>query len=278
MRPRGRLEDPFDLDGGLRGGFQQGGAPTPANLPQPGTDYPTGEFDAHDPKWTTKPPTVGPPGTPGTTSNLPNIDVWAHDDTVKAGKTYRYRMTYKMRNPIYGGQNVAVDQKLSETFAITSKPSEWSTPVHIPELVNYFVQSSKSLNSNTVRFDVFRWDKGQQKQETFTVGPGDIVGGTKNGVDFSTSWTLVDFRFDDRQNDTQILLMNNVDGQLIARSYKADRDDALYKGLLEQVKQVKDLEAANAAATGTPVPGVRPPGARPPGGGTVRPPPMVPMR
>jgi hypothetical protein len=162
--------------------------------------------------------------------------------------------------------NVAINDALTQQFAIQSKPSAWSSPVVIPNLVNLFVQSSKSPTTPTVRFDVFRWDKGEQKQETFTVTPGDQVGGLKNGVDFSTGWTLVDFRFDERQGDTQILLMNNKEGNIIVRSYKADRDDDLYKGLLEQVKQIKALQANPTGAPGGP-PAVAPgatPGGRPP--------------
>ena len=124
-----------------------------------------------------------------------------------------------------------------------SKPSEWSSEVKIPNLVNFFVQSSPLGNARSVRFDVFRWDKGTQKQEQFTVAPGDEIGATKNGVDFSTGWTLIDFRLDERQGDWQVLIMNNKEGNIVARSFKADRDDDLYKGLLAQVKLAKDLLA-----------------------------------
>jgi hypothetical protein len=164
--------------------------------------------------------------------------------------------------------NVAVNDALPQQFAIASKPSEWSSPVVIPNLVNLFVQSSKSPTSPTVRFDVFRWDKGEHKQETFTVGPGDQVGSVKNGVDFSTGWTVVDFRYDDRQSDWQILLMNNKEGNIIVRSYKADHDDELYKGLLEQVKQQKLLANPTGVPGGPGAPGAVPgvgPGATPSG-------------
>ena len=79
--------------GGPGPDFASPSAVQPANLPQPGTDYPQGEFDTHDPKWTAKVP--------------PTIEVWAHDETAQAGKTYHYRIVYKVRNPIYGAFNVA---------------------------------------------------------------------------------------------------------------------------------------------------------------------------
>src|SRR5205814_5705619 len=100
----------------------------------------------------------------------------------------------------------------------------------------------------------------------FTVAPGDEIGATKNGVDFSTGWTLIDFRLDERQGDWQVLIMNNKEGNIVARSFKADRDDELYKGLLAQVKLAKDLLANPTGAPGGP-PAVAPgatPGGRPP--------------
>jgi hypothetical protein len=187
----------------------------------------------------------------------PNIEVWAHDETAKAGKTYHYRIVYRIRNPLFGAVNVAKDDAMGQVFAIASKPSDWSSPINIPQLVNFFVQSSKSPNSNTVRFDVFRWDKGQTKQETFTVGPGDQIGGMKNGVDFSTDWTVVDFRFDDRQNDWQIIIVNK-DGKIAVRSYRADQGDMLYQGLKKQVLELKALLQPTAAAPGG-TPGGGPP-------------------
>ena len=229
--------------GGPGPGFAGPGAVQPANLPQPGTDYPQGEFDTHDPKWTAKVP--------------PTIEVWAHDETAQAGKTYHYRIVYKVRNPIYGAFNVAINDQLSTVFAIASKPSEWGSPITIPQLVNFFVQSSKSPNSNTVRFDVFKFDKGMQHLETFTVGPGDQIGAKKGETDFSTDWTVVDFRFDDRQGDTQILLVNNKDGGTVVRSYRADQGDALYKGLKDQINALKAVEAAAAGTPGGSPPVVR---------------------
>jgi hypothetical protein len=230
-------------EGDGAGGFVGGGpgAVAPPNLPQPGTDFPTGEFDVHDPKWAAKVP--------------PTIEAWAHDETAQPGKTYHYRLTYKIQNPIYGAFNVANNAALVQVFEIASKPSEWSSPVQIPTLVNFFVQSSKLQNANTVRFEVFKFEKGTQHAETFTVGPGDQIGGKKGEIDFSTDWTLVDFCADERQSgDTQILLMNK-EGKITVRSFKADQGDPLYRGLKDQINALKAVEAAAAAAT----PGGAPP-------------------
>ena len=201
------------------GGYGGGGGTVVQGLPVPGTDYPTGEWDVNDPKWQGK-----------------TIEMWAHDDTVQAGKTYRYHIRYKVKNPIFLQRNIVNDPKLADQFAIASDWSAWTSPVQVPPLVNFFVSNSKAPQRNTVRFQVFRWDQGQEKSETFEVGPGDEVGGVKNGVDYSTGWTVVDFREDARQNDTQILLVNNKDGTITVRSYKADYNDPLYQSLKQQLQ------------------------------------------
>ena len=61
--------------------------------------------------------------------------------------------------------------------------------------------------------------------------------------------------------------MNNKEGNIIIRSYKADHDDELYKGLLEQGKQLKLLANPTGVPGAPATPAVGPgatPGGRPP--------------
>jgi len=217
---------------GPAGGY--GGAQVPG-LPVAGQDYPSGEFSPADPKWSTK-----------------TIEGWCHDETVKAGKTYRYQIRYKIKSPVWAAGNVTDPATLSNVFGLTSEWGPWSDPVAIPPLVNFFVKANKSQMGNTVSFDVFRFDKGEQHNTSFAVSPGDPIGGVVNGIDFGTGWTVVDFREDPRQQaDWQILLVNDQTGKLVTRSYSADRGDALYKALKEQVAAAKATETA-AAGSGAP--------------------------
>jgi len=226
--------DMMEMEGesGYGGGYA---GPQQVNMPQPGTDYPTGEFDPTAPAqgqtqpWRTK-----------------DVEIWAHDDQVVAGKTYRYKMRYRLKNPIFG-TNAAENPDLVNKFALVSDFSDWTTPITVPSLVNFFVAGGVMGNKRTVAFEVFRWDQGQQKKERFEVGPGDLVGSEKNGVDFSTDWTVVDFRDDPRAGESQILLVNNKDGSVVARSFTTDRNDKLYQALQ---KQVSDAKAAETAAAG----------------------------
>jgi hypothetical protein len=219
------------------GGTFGGAAPVVPGLPQPNVDYPSGDFDPA--KWRDK-----------------TIEMWAHDETVEAGKTYQYRIRYKIRNPVFAQPNAVNNPQFANVFALVSPWSEWASPVTIPQLVNFFVQSAK-LGGTTVRFDVYRWHEGQTHAEQFTVGPGDQIGTKKGEIDYSTDWTVVDFRDDPRQGETQIILFNNKDGSFTVRSYAADRNDALYKQLQDQMKQQKLAETAAAAVNGGVAPPVR---------------------
>ena len=236
---------PPDLyEDGAMGGYGEGyggyAGPQQVALPQPGQDYPTGEFD---------PTTAQPQPWKGK-----DVEIWAHDDTVQPGKTYRYKMRYRLKNPIFGASpNIAADPKMVEQFALVSEFSEWTTQITTPSLVNFFVAGGVVRGRGTVDTEIFSWHQGQQRLERFTLAPGDLVGWAKNGVDYSTDWTVVDFRDDPRTNDPQVLLVNNETGKVTARSYQTDSRDRLYQALKEQVK--KAAEAA-AAAAGTAPPGV----------------------
>jgi hypothetical protein len=230
--------DAMEMEGmDMGGGY---GGPQAVNMPQPGTDYPNGEFDPLDPAGAQLP------------WKLKDVEIWAHDDQVVAGKTYRYKMRYRLKNPIFGAANASDPPELADKFALVSEFSDWTTPVTVPALVNFFVAGGVVPGRTTVAFEIFRWDQGQQKMERFDVAPGDTVGWAKNGVDFTTDWTVVDFLEDPRAGEKQILLVNNKDGSVVARSYSGDRNDKLYKALKDQVKAATD--AANTAA------GIVPPG------------------
>jgi hypothetical protein len=245
--PRGRYGPPdvaeMDGEGGF-GTYGGGGGVQVPNMPQPGTDYPAGEFDPTD--------TVQPQPWKGK-----EVEIWQHDDQVTAGKTYRYKMRYRLKNPIFS-TNAGDPAALTEQFSLDSEFSDWTTPITVPSLVNFFVAGGVVQGRSTVAFEVFRWDQGQQKMERFDVAPGDQVGADRNGVSFTTDWTVVDFRVDPRANDPQILLVNNKDGSVVARSFNTDRNDRLYQALKKQVEDAKAAEraASPAAAAGGAAPGV----------------------
>ena len=179
-----------------------------------GVDFPTGEFEPA--KWA-----------------KPEIEAWAHDDTVVPGKTYRYKMRYRIKNPLYATGNAAKNPNDAKVFALTSADSAWGTSVTVPEIANFFIAAGRIGGAAKMRFDIFRFHNGLQERQSGEFGPGDRIGRPERDIDFATRWTIVDFRRDARDQDNVILV--DDDGHTIIRNLSMDRNNPLYKKLQEEV-------------------------------------------
>lgn len=166
---------------------------------------------------------------------MDDLKIWAYDDTAKPGQTYRYRIVYKLRNPVFGTANVA-DPKLSGQLALVSPPSEWTAPVAVPEKTKFWVAT---LVPNKATLDVFQWAKGEWKKLTpkeSALTPGDQVPGT--------DWTVVDVRVGDSAHDRdKYVLLTSDTGQMSKRDYSVDHSDPAHQDLNNQTNP-------NAGGTG----------------------------
>jgi hypothetical protein len=171
--------------------------------------------------------------------NVPDLQVWAYDDTAVPGKTYRYRIKIKLKNPIFHTFGLAAKGKetLADQFTIESEWSAWKE-VTAPRTTEFFFATSRRpIGGKTVTqvvADVFKHEKGEWSKETFVLAPGDAVGGLKGTVDYSTGNTIVDFRLDTREKDVQILIADES-GNVEPRSLESDANDPWYKTLQEKV-------------------------------------------
>lgn len=196
----------------------------------------------------------------------PEILMWAHDDTAQAGKTYRYRLRVKMKNPLYHVFGVAANEADTAKLALESPWSDWKEVTAPRTTEFFFAQTHQSLIAKTVTsvtVEVFRHEKGQWMKETFTVSPGDGIGavkttvdnttGLKTNVDFSTGMTLVDLRPEARDKDLRILVSDNV-GNLTTINYQAQLNDPWYKELQGKINKPDPTTGgtAPAAAAGNP--------------------------
>jgi hypothetical protein len=179
------------------------------------------------------------------------IQVWAHDISVTPGKTYKYKMRYRIRNPLFGVSNVAKNPSLANVFALLSADSEWSKPVTVPAKTNFFVARNITGNATSVQFEVFKWEDGVQHADMFSAAPGDAIGGLKGNTDFTTDWTLVGFQADSHSGETQILLVDK-EGALMTRSARSDSVNPLYKTLKDQVSAITKQANGGAGVPGVP--------------------------
>jgi hypothetical protein len=125
------------------------------------------------------------------------FDVWAYDDTVEPGKTYRYRLRVVLKNPVFKINAAVADPKLAQVMELPANKdaawTEWSKPVVVERNVEMFLAGS---NRDSVRFDIYRWQEGRVNKQVYTATPGDVVGSvdSKSKMDFSTGYSVVDIR------------------------------------------------------------------------------------
>ncbi len=158
--------------------------------------------------------------------------VWCHDLRVEQGKTYRYRVRIDFFNPFFGRGSLLLKEqaKLADVFTITSETSEWSAPVTIYPPVEFFVvratDNTGSLGLGQARVEMYRYVNGKRVSETFTIQPGEPIGGTETidgqKVDFSSGWYLVDVVDDpaamdgalDREDNARVVC-RRLDGRTV---------------------------------------------------------------
>jgi hypothetical protein len=206
------------------------GAPSKSSTTGGDFPLPVGEFDPH--KWADDHPKQA------------TIVGWAHDDTVVPGQTYRYRITYKLKNPIFFAVNIAKIPKLTEVLALVSPPSAWSDKVEVVSNVRFWIARSPSPR-NTVPIQIFRWQGGEPKTKMFDIAPGDSVGDKVGDIDYSTGWTMVDVGKDPRTDDYYVLLMD-PSGSLHKRDVRSDSQDPKY---LEMKQQAASASASASTDT-----------------------------
>lgn len=186
--------------------------------------------------------------------------VWFHDDSVEAGKTYRYRMRVNIWNR-YVGQPRALKNPADAQKAVLA--GEWSEPgdpvTTIPG--SFFFVKGPRAGNEAASVEVWKFISGAWRKESFDVSVGDVVGGVKKvrsgdeddprsrvDVDFSTGAVVLDLRFNDRvkvrnapskdgsisYRELQSLVLvyfDPADGQVKEKNAITDKDDPMRKKL-----------------------------------------------
>ncbi len=214
-----------------------------ASVPQPGVQQPPGAVA----------PPVGPVPTGSFDPHAQaDVTIWAHDDSALAGHTYRYKLRYYIRNPVYQTQNVCNPQTLANTWRIMSKESVWTDAISIKSETNFFAINTNPARA-VVKFEIFRWKNGAWQMQSTEAGPGDMVGAAQgdgaNKIDFTTGLTMVDVRPDPRNPENRIILLTSDNGQIVRHDLSADRNSEEYKKLKDLMNAANKPAGAAAAAT-----------------------------
>jgi hypothetical protein len=190
--------------------------------------------------------------------------VWFHDDTVEAGKTYRYRMRVKLWNRYVGRLRPMKDPGQAKQSVVVGDWSFASDPITVTPSRYFFVSGGRPADQSA-SVDVWTWRNGFWIKQRFDVAIGDVIGGvqrTRTGeydedgdevvadVDFTTGAVVLDLRFDDsveqrrRANDgvftynektsTVLVYLDPADGQVKERALIFDRRDRKRKELEDE--------------------------------------------
>jgi hypothetical protein len=187
---------------------------------------------------------------PGTfdPSHQPSLFVWAHDDQVQPGKTYRYRMRYAIMSPVAMTTGVCNPQSLADTFSLTSPFGEWSEPVVVEADANFY--AVKGTGDRSITFDIYHWKSGVWQKQEVTAYAGDMIGhkDAVTGTDFTTGWTLLDVRDSTTSNvDDRAILLVSENGTIRRRDISTDRRTVKRQDLEKIV-----TDAATKATGGSP--------------------------
>jgi hypothetical protein len=180
--------------GGYPGGSGGFGAPG-----GPGAYGPTGGYPGEAPYGGA--PGVGQPQEPESRK----IKVWAHDLSIKPGKTYRYRVVVSVLNPLHRRPRIADAQRAENFHKLSLGPdpqelqaSPWSEPVQV-DFKSYFFMVKGSVAS--ARVEVWRVYDGKWIDQEFDVRPGDPIGhvtqkqlqsGIQQSLDMNVGMIVVD--------------------------------------------------------------------------------------
>ena len=256
VRPAGRPPGPPPMRAGAAAGDVggEGYVPPGAMAPQPQqqqSNYsqmfplPTGEFDPRVLLTTNAANPNGPAA-----ANVGTLVGWAHDWKTEPGKTYRYMIRYKIKNPVWATNGFTNPKTLADTFAITSVDSAWTGPIQAPPIVQFYFASAGGFGRISAIVHVYKYENGTTTKETFTVYPGDSIGTEKNGVDYSTGFTLVDLRPDLSKPDRTTAWLITPETLLVKRDVKADSESPQKQTLDRQIQAAMPPAAASAVGPG----------------------------
>ncbi|HEY2586607.1 MAG TPA: hypothetical protein VGI81_12660 [Tepidisphaeraceae bacterium] len=150
-----------------------------------------------------------------------DVLVWAIDETAVPGETYRYRVVYKLKNPVFGVTNLA-PEKLVNQLTIDSPPSLWTAPIKAPEMTKFWLVDADTRNEKA-KVDVFHYSKGSwQARKSIPLQPGDQIP--------DRNLTVVDVRTGDHR-EKYVLLASDA-GDMLRRDVAQDAADPDHQTML----------------------------------------------
>jgi hypothetical protein len=224
-------------------------SPAPVVLPAPSTD--PNVVMAPGPNPTVAPTVLTNSFNPGAfAKDSPDIVIWFNDGTAQPGMTYRYRVEYKLLNPLFNKakEHVAKEHEAwVNQLDLSAGKSDFSPEITVPQRIYFYCAKANpptGLNAG-FPFEVFTWADGLWRKQTFSALPGDLIGGTANNYDFSTGYTYVDGA---RRYNKFFVTVVDESGTTYLRDVAKDANSSDHKTRTQLVDQQTAAAAATPAA------------------------------
>ena len=108
--------------------------------------------------------------------DLTELIIWAHDDTVEAGQSYRYRMRVGVINPIAGtNQSYKDDVALRSQITLWGQFSDITEKTDVPDKM-YFFPRERRTTSGYVVVQVSKYILGYWYSKDYKINIGDEIG------------------------------------------------------------------------------------------------------
>ncbi|MDG2476274.1 MAG: hypothetical protein P8M32_00075 [Phycisphaerales bacterium] len=136
--------------------------------------------------------------------------IWAHDIDVEPGKTYEYRVSAVVYNPLFA-KSLSLPEsqrEIASDVSLASLPGEWSDPYRVRQPTRAYVLRATApgqgrsiagpLGLGVAQVEIYRFYNGQWHSSRQSIQPGDEVGVVKERpsgegpMDFTTGWYVVD--------------------------------------------------------------------------------------
>ena len=192
-----------------------------------------------------------------------SVATWYHDDTVEAGKTYRYRLRVQLWNRYVGQMRALADPEDAKQAVLRGDWSFPSDPITVTPSEYFFVKGGQE---SAASFEVWTWRKGSWLKRRFDAQVGDVIGEVahnvrtgeldavggevKADIDFETGAIVLDVRpsekfmhrvagkdgsFSYQEKQSAIVLyLDPADGQVKEKVALLDRYDPIQARLEEE--------------------------------------------
>lgn len=218
---------------------------------------------------------------------LPPIQLWAHDYAVEPGKTYRYKVTYKVINPLFNKQRSLRPEQHEHAAQIEqASVAAESKPVTVEPVVQYWVEDVRPKN-NVVVWGVYTMYNGYRVYKQLQRYPGDLIGdenavfqvpvppetdddlepapgaaappteGLTVPIDLDVPAVQLDIRSTaptsalDRGGPVDVIIADLTDGTIKVHNIQDDLDDPVRKKLRLESEGFLGASASAAGADGT---------------------------